>query len=114
MVCAGSAAVDAGYERVRGGSGEVCEVAEDAFCHWGAADVAEADEEDGDGFVTFFWHCGRELGVGLGGDEEDVVAKQEGDGMPRWLYVYFIMSEGGCGVMLILFLSMMLWWDRTR
>ena len=51
VVGAGAAGVDARYARVLLRGGEVCERAEDAFGHWGAADVAEADEEDGDGFV---------------------------------------------------------------
>jgi hypothetical protein len=48
---------------VGGGGVEGCERAEDAFGHGGAADVAEADEEDGDfllggGVGHLFLGCG--------------------------------------------------------
>jgi hypothetical protein len=42
---------------VGGGGVEGCERAEDAFGHGGAADVAEADEEDGDFFGGGVGHC---------------------------------------------------------
>lgn len=45
VVGAGAAGVDAGDWGVGGRGGE--EVSEYAFGHWGAADVTQADEEDG-------------------------------------------------------------------